>query len=434
MKFRGILLHINEHYVTFLDCEKQREIQLRNTYEKVEDKAIGKVYIFRDKRMFPQNPNNMEKLVEVEERNGEVFLKTFVLTPTAEVQDATVFATPRVSERVCNRYRECVWSPQIGMVHDPRNLVDDIRRYNPGEYALVWVKYRHGREEVFRVVEGIRRDEYTGPDRISPWHKEENGVDIYHERAMEIKEIASRNGLVPIERRTIFSPSIYVAKKVLNPLYNPDKLESPKYCDIMYNIELGIIRCVQGAGTLGCWYQHGVKDQRLNVNRVSRIESKESVRRVARGQNYRNKPTFVSVKAALLQRITSPIRALDDGKEVELPVSFRFDRKMFEEEEDHSRPRDERRIKANVHFWDEVIGKVDIPHRESLQIVQNADHIRDETRRRTIIVKVYVKLVDNYIERAQMVKDPMVAFFKVHHVRGFYNKRNRMIQNVLNFN
>ncbi|UMM43561.1 hypothetical protein L5515_019023 [Caenorhabditis briggsae] len=296
----------------------------------------------------------MEELVEVEEINGEVFLRTFVLTPTAEVRERTVFATPRVSERVHHRYRRCVRSPQMGMLHDPENLVENIRGYNPGEYARVCVKYYPGSEAVFRVHEGIRRDEYPGPDRVSPWHQEENGVDISQKRAMEIKEVASLNGTRPIERRTIFSPSIYVAVGVLNTQYNPNKPDSPQYCDIMYNIELGIIRCTQRSGRLGCWYQHGAKDHRLDVDRVQRAETKNSVRRVARAQKYRNKTTFMSVKAIQLLRIESPICARvrfgPVRQEVELPVFFLFDRQMFEREEDRFLPRDERRVKADVHF------------------------------------------------------------------------------------
>ncbi|PIC20530.1 hypothetical protein B9Z55_025700 [Caenorhabditis nigoni] len=253
MKFRGILLNIHENYVTFLDCEKQREIQLRNTYKNVrnrEEIAIGRVYWFRDKRIVLMDRNDMEEHVMVAERNGEVFLRTFVLTPTAEVQEQTAFSTPRVSEGVHHRYRRCVWSPQMGMLHDPRNLVERIRGYNPGEYALVWVKYRPGSEEVFRVEEGIRRDEYPGPVRVSPWHEEENGLDISHKRDMEIKEVASLNGTRPIEMRTIFNPSIYVAEGVRDPQHNPDRKDSPQYCDLMYNIELGIIRCKENSGTV----------------------------------------------------------------------------------------------------------------------------------------------------------------------------------------
>ncbi|PIC30712.1 hypothetical protein B9Z55_021863 [Caenorhabditis nigoni] len=117
--------------------------------------------------------------------------------------------------------------------------------------------------------------------------------------------------------------------------------------------------------------------------------------------------------------------------------------KMFERDEDRFLPRNERRVKADVHFWDETIGKVDIPtgNREKNQktlrpqtvIFYRVDRIRDQTRRRTIIVKVYIKLVDDYTERVQMVKNPMVAFFKIVRFRGFYDKKNRLIQDVLKF-
>ncbi|PIC49161.1 hypothetical protein B9Z55_007856 [Caenorhabditis nigoni] len=45
--------------------------------------------------------------------------------------------------------------------------VENIRGYNPGEYALVFVKYRPGSEAPFKVHERICRDEYSGPDRVS---------------------------------------------------------------------------------------------------------------------------------------------------------------------------------------------------------------------------------------------------------------------------
>ncbi|PIC12924.1 hypothetical protein B9Z55_028028 [Caenorhabditis nigoni] len=299
----------------------------------------------------------MEELVDVKVRNGDVFLKIFALTPSTNVQESP-YSTAPVSDKVYQRYRGCVYSPQLGMLEDPDNILRNIRGYNEGEYALVRVEYYpsdENDEKVFRVVKGYSRAEYLGPERVSPWHQEENGDDVYHEREMEIRRV------------------------------------------------------------LGCWYQHVVNDHRKH---------KFSMRR------YRHRLTFSSVTATQLQRILGPIRARDDGEKVELPVSFRFDRQMFEREEDHSLPRDQRRIKADAHFWNETIGKVDIPQGVALQIVQKADDIRDQTRRRTIIVKVYVKLVDDYIQRAQMVKNPMVAFFKVDHVRGFYDKKDRLIQDV----
>ncbi|CAO4386881.1 unnamed protein product [Caenorhabditis nigoni] len=419
MKFRGILLDINDNYVLLFNCENYREIRLWNTYQNVanrDDISIGNVYQFRDERILRRRKNDMEELVDVKVRNGDVFLKTFALTPSTNVQESP-YSTAPVSDKVYQRYRGCVYSPQLGMLEDPDNIVRNIRGYNEGEYALVRVEYYpsdENDEKVFRVVKGYSRAEYLGPERVSPWHQEENGDDVYNERAMEIRRVASRNNTFRIRRAEIFNPSICVAVRVPNPEYNPDNDGSTPLCNMLYNIELGIIRCTQRA-RLGCWYQHVVNDHRKH---------KLSMRR------HRRRLTFSSVTATQLQRILGPIRARDDGEEVELPVSFRFDRQMFEREEDHSLPRDQRRIKADAHFWNETIGKVDIPQGVALQIVQKADDIRDRTRRRTIIVKVYVKLVNDYIDRAQMVKNPMVAFFKVDHVRGFYDKKDRVIQDV----
>ncbi|CAO4386882.1 unnamed protein product [Caenorhabditis nigoni] len=420
MWFRGILLDINENYVTLYNCDTHREVRLWNTYQDAANKieiVVGRVYQCQNERILRRRKNDMEELVDVKVRKGDVFLKTYALTPSTNIEESP-YSTAPVSEKIYQRYRGCVYSPQLGMIEDPDNILGNISGYNEGEYAIVRVEYYPGDEKPFKVVKGYSRAEYVGPVRASPWHQEENGDDVYHEREMEIRRVASRNNAHPIGRTEIFNPSICVASGVPNPEYNPDKLGSTPLCNMFYNLELGIIRCKQRA-RLGCWYQHVVNDHRKQKHTR---------------KGYRHRLTFGSVTATQLQRIVSPIRARDDGEEVELPVSFRFERQMFEKEVDHSLPRDQRRIKADAHFWNEIVGKVDIPQEVALQIVKKADDIRDQTRRRTIIVHVYIKLVDDYIQRAEMVKNPMVAFFKVERVRGFYDKKNRLIQDVPNFN
>ncbi|UMM43565.1 hypothetical protein L5515_019026 [Caenorhabditis briggsae] len=249
MKFRGILLDINDNYVTLFDCETSREIRLRNTYQNVANRdniAIGNVYQFQNEKILRNKKNDMERLVEVKVSNGNVFLKTFALTPSANVEESP-YSTAPVSDKVHYRYKGCVYSPQLGMLEDPDNVVRNIRGYNEGEYARVCVEYYPGNEVAFRVVKGYSRTEYFGPERVSPWHQDENGDDVYHERAMEIKRVASRNNTFPIGRTEIFNPSICVAVRVLNPEHNPSKPGSTPLCAMMYNIELGIIRCTQRA-------------------------------------------------------------------------------------------------------------------------------------------------------------------------------------------
>ncbi|UMM37807.1 hypothetical protein L5515_009458 [Caenorhabditis briggsae] len=407
---RGFCVELDEENAKFYTIEYGL-VQMERTDEPT---SLGKYYdIFGDYYEFSAEPISR---CEVWEENGEVFVKTYAITPN-------VLQLPK---DMAKRFRYRVWSPFLKYLNDPEEKFIDY--FSGGTVGKIKTKYNPSGNSVFEIVE-IYKEKVprmgTGFMLATPWTME----FIY--KNVKSTCLADQHNLLAINKDYKASDQdrqigiVIVAEYANLASARSWRTPPPGYKDTIsyiFSRNLGIIRWAHNDPVIYQEHPEGHLNQRADPNH--RVQDAKEVKFrlgkwVAFGLNQKRRDTTSSIgpNRGILRYTASKVEVVADQKltrtdsgVLEMDASFLFNHEELENPENASKEWTSRfaYLSKTAHFWDMELGRVEIyplvakvileeieNHRNSLSPADK-ERLKEEAIVVSVATKVHHKWLQNF--------------------------------------
>lgn len=434
----------------FIDCGFAVEVTdttvkiftlLNNVFEREklgdEDATVGQWYnISKDgyKKRDKVPINELEVFV----KDGQCHVRVVAIQPN-------YFALPK---EMRPNYKFSVWTPHLSYLHDKEFIFNRYAQAEKVEQCIV--KYAPTDKFVFEIVEIPER---TGDLEVanlsvyymSPWNLEWMAKYMRPIHEVVPKDLGCNNQKKQfcIDAAAI---GVCIAVKAANPKYDyaNQKGGSISHCSYLWSLTFGLTRWMvqptaksefgnkeevndDSADRLGKWYH-------FKLNDVRRAQKKLGTARDERPSLYCTTATSVSeVDPQMPYKLhAKPTPYLNEDRDLLIRVSFPFKRESIVEPS-YGESQWNKRIQGDAHFFDVVLGKVDIyPQQGSLVLEEIEKHQKElqelspdeyeKLKDEVIIIYGWVTVHHNFIPNSIEYPKHGIFFLKtiemIHYLQG----------------